>query len=341
MKNMNKRNLLFILFLCVLIISVFLSNGYRKNSEQVLRVQLIDQISLLVNGKSAFSDVNDMLIDKDGNFIIVDSYQTRGIYVFNKRGDFIKKIGRMGQGSGEHTEPTSIAINPKGQLLVCDYMNNRINVFNSDYTFYKSIIIQGRIKRHIFAPTISEIIMYNGMAPPLGNKIHDTIVKYNKEGKKIASFAPLQHEVLKTHFCSARNGVSFDKFINIYEINPLFYQIRKYDIDGNLIKECLPNSNKFYLNNNNNDQDPILINGPFVVGEKYIIVQIENSIDIFDLNLIQIVKELPFKEKIVCTDKNKFYTFSWSDKSQKLDEYRPVVRCYTLVSIKSKTKYKQ
>ena len=56
----------------------------------------------------------------------------------------------------------------KGQLLVCDYMNNRINVFNSDYTFYKSIIIQGRIKRHIFAPTISEIIMYNGMAPPLG-----------------------------------------------------------------------------------------------------------------------------------------------------------------------------
>lgn len=325
-QNINNWKKIFIITLCTLIGMPILHCSSSKKNKSIIRPKLIEQTDISVNTDCAFSAVDDMIIDKKNNFIIVDSYGTGSIYVFNENGNFIKTIGRAGKGPGEYLQPTSITLHPSGQLWVCDYMNRRINIYNNNYLFIKSFFTEGnRLQRHIFTPTNDDIVMYDGMLSPINNKLHDTIVKYNKSGQKIISFAPLQPEVLALNFFSGSNGIDFDKKGSIYEINPIFYQIRKYDLKGNLIKKQTPKSN-IYLRR----KKVIQINGPFIIGAKYIIVQIENHIDIYNHELVRIVTELPFREKIIYSNNNRFYTIIWPYENPQLEEDCVKIRCYEL-----------
>jgi hypothetical protein len=53
------------------------------------------------------------------------------VKVFNRQGKCLFTIGRKGQGPGEFQSITAMTINFKGQLVVADYLNARMGVFNS------------------------------------------------------------------------------------------------------------------------------------------------------------------------------------------------------------------
>ena len=61
------------------------------------------------------------------------------VFMFNEEGGFLKKIGSPGQGPGELNKPRSIYIDSKDIIYIFDGGNRRVEVFNSEANYIKSI----------------------------------------------------------------------------------------------------------------------------------------------------------------------------------------------------------
>ena len=51
---------------------------------------------------------------------------------FTPDGEFVASFGREGSGQGELNRPTDVAVDPEGDVYVCDWANNRV-IFAPDF----------------------------------------------------------------------------------------------------------------------------------------------------------------------------------------------------------------
>jgi hypothetical protein len=100
-----------------------------KSSEVFKRVKTI---ILETNKNAMISQGQVSSIQVYGNQIfILDSNKSKGLYVFNKDGRFIRKIGNAGQGSGEYVEAIDFTIDKKNKLIyILDSQNQNILKYN-------------------------------------------------------------------------------------------------------------------------------------------------------------------------------------------------------------------
>jgi len=75
---------------------------------------------------------------------------------------------------------------------------------------------------------------------------------------------------------------------------------------------------------------PIIINGPYYLQKGFIIIQLNGHIEIYNTNGDFVVGEIPFKEKIVCTDKNTIYSIIWPYEINEDSEDNPIIKIYEL-----------
>ena len=61
------------------------------------------------------------------------------VKVFNKEGVFLYDIGSEGSGDGQFSRPAGLAVDTFGRLIVCDFSNNRLQVFTLDGKFVTKI----------------------------------------------------------------------------------------------------------------------------------------------------------------------------------------------------------
>ena len=61
------------------------------------------------------------------------------VKVFNKEGVFLYNIGSEGSGDGQFIGPDGLAVDTFGRLIVCDWNNNRLQVFTLDGKFVTKI----------------------------------------------------------------------------------------------------------------------------------------------------------------------------------------------------------
>ena len=91
--------------------------------------------------EGCFTDLSGVAISTDGHILAVDCHRLQKI-TFD--GVCIKSVGSNQTGSGQQqfSYPMGIAVQPKtGQIFVADYCNNRIQVFNNDLTFARTITL--------------------------------------------------------------------------------------------------------------------------------------------------------------------------------------------------------
>ena len=67
-------------------------------------------------------------VDKAGH-LLVCAFESGNIQVFELSGKFITRFGRSGSKIGEFVGPTSTAVLTDGRIVVCDFCNNRIQIF--------------------------------------------------------------------------------------------------------------------------------------------------------------------------------------------------------------------
>jgi len=74
-----------------------------------------------------------MAVDKKGNIYVVDRSNTR-IQVFDKEGQYLRTIGRKGQGPGEFHSPQNVFVNDQnGEIYVPDFRSIKVFTSNGDY----------------------------------------------------------------------------------------------------------------------------------------------------------------------------------------------------------------
>ena len=289
--------------------------------EKVAEVQLSTDID------HAISLITDMKIDNTGNFIIADGWQSKAVFVFGPDGHFIKELGRQGQGPGEYSTPVSVALNRNGDIFVVDYLNNRINIYGKDYNFQRSIIPKSRIKHFIRINNSDEIFLYTGAKHPFRKDIYDTIHKLDSTGNTIVSFAPFPGEVLDVNMSAAQNGMTIDKNNFIFEMNPLFYNIRKYSSSGELIKSFSRETSLFKIVTDEKES-PIIVYGPYYLEKGLIMAKVNNHLEIYDTEGIFLVGELPYDKNIICAQGNSIYLEKWDEESA--DQLNPKIIQYRL-----------
>ena len=77
-------------------------------------------------------------IQKDQYFIVSDNGD-HCIKVFNREGDFLYKFGNEGEGDGEFDMPFCLSVDKAEHLMVCDYRNDRVQVFDLSGKFITKI----------------------------------------------------------------------------------------------------------------------------------------------------------------------------------------------------------
>ena len=82
----------------------------------------------------------DLITNKNGEIFLIDAKRKR-ILKYDKRGKFVKYIGRKGQGPGEYLSPYRLCfINKK--LYVYDQMTRKIHIYNNSGSYLRTLNIR-------------------------------------------------------------------------------------------------------------------------------------------------------------------------------------------------------
>ena len=83
------------------------------------------------SGEFAFAAVGLVEVDEKGNLFIADAIES-DVKVFDASGNYLRAIGKKGQGPGEFSRIDSLRLSPEGHLVVMDNVSRRLSYFTSD-----------------------------------------------------------------------------------------------------------------------------------------------------------------------------------------------------------------
>jgi hypothetical protein len=287
----------------------------------------VAEIQLEALPECAIKYISDMAIDAEGRLLIADGVQSLGVFIFSRDGKFIKELARRGQGPGEYQSPGSVEIGRDGNIWVADPMENRISIYDRKWQFLRAILGKPRIPYFLHLGPHDEIFMFRSQANPLRPNTSDTVFRYDSEGNKIFSFAPFPEEALKVKFWSGTDGLDIDKGGFLYEMNPLFYRIRKFAPDGTFITSFTRKTKLFRVVTQTGER-PVIVNGPFCLEKGFVIAQVSEHIEIYDADGRFIVGEIPFPWRIIKANKNRLY--AEVDEKGNPDAGNPKILVYAL-----------
>ena len=282
------------------------------------------EIQLATSAESAIALITDMKVDAKGNYIVADGWQRKAVFIFGPDGKFLKELGKQGQGPGEYSTPVSVDINSKQEILVADYLANRILVYDDNFNFMRSIICRRKTYHFIHLNSRDEIFIYSGSVNPFRRESYNTIRKYDDQGKEIRSFAPLPEEVLDVKFSATQDGMTIDKNDFIYEMNPLLYCIRKFTPEGNLVKSFTRKTPLFKIITEEG-QTPIVVSGPYYLHKGLIMAQVSKHLEIYDTEGNFLAGELPFSSEIIGTHGDCLLIKNWEKSKKPEDQPNPKI----------------
>jgi peptidylamidoglycolate lyase len=88
--------------------------------------------------QDSFDGPSDVVVAPNGDFFITDGYRNSRIVKFDKNGKFLMIIGgTKGNAIGQFNLPHKIVLDSKGELVVADRVNQRIQFWTQDGKFIK------------------------------------------------------------------------------------------------------------------------------------------------------------------------------------------------------------
>ena len=91
---------------------------------------LKEELSIGEEGREdyMFSQIGSVAVDEDDRIYVLDSKEAH-IKIFDRNGNYIKTIGRKGQGPGEIGTPRNIWITSQNEVMVTDSRYRRFTFF--------------------------------------------------------------------------------------------------------------------------------------------------------------------------------------------------------------------
>jgi len=85
----------------------------------------------LLSDPGNFALPTNVAVDKEGNVYVTDTLNNR-VEIFDADGQFIRAIGKHGDGPGQFARPKGIAIDSDGHIWVVDAVQQRVQVFDTE-----------------------------------------------------------------------------------------------------------------------------------------------------------------------------------------------------------------
>ncbi len=229
-----------LLFVIVLIICTALiipySEAQNLNNIQVLRPDKVvgtDMENIFILNQAYRVRYNEF-----DNLLYVVDFKDNDIKIFDTDLNYIKKVGRSGQGPGEFRAPFHIAFGQDGKIFVADLVNTRIQIFDKDFNSLATIIHQFGHYGFDYIEVDSKGNIYT-CSNKYGEKL---FVVYNIKGEIIDKFG----EPLLSQKDGYQNNASQLKFVNkvyfaidqndevycVFQLKPI---IQKYSSSHELI----------------------------------------------------------------------------------------------------------
>jgi hypothetical protein len=114
-----------------------------------------------------FSRINDIDVDDEGNIYVAEGASAH-IRIFDEKGKYLRTMGRKGQGPGEMQMPIYVQITLQNELLVHDYLAQRLSFFSLDgkYLRQKSTVETRNPFIPIKMDSHGNLIVIAAFAPP-------------------------------------------------------------------------------------------------------------------------------------------------------------------------------
>jgi len=196
------------------------------------------------NSDYRFSFIKDLAVDRTGNFLVLDKDR---ILKYDSRGNFIRSIGRKGQGPGEYQNPQSLFVDEHNDLFVND-QGWLLHVFNGDGEF------KHRIKLNFQIPFDSDAFYVDGEGhiyafswDMMNMEMKKTLVKADENGEVLSRMKMMDENAVKVS--GLKTGGVMGGMIHQYSSNSFFcpvsnsllcfgenirYQLIFYDFNGNM-----------------------------------------------------------------------------------------------------------
>ena len=84
------------------------------------------------NNPAIFARPTDIVINKQGEFVVTDGYRNSRLVKFNAEGQLVWESGRLGNEDGEFYLPHGLAMDAQERLYVADRKNGRVQQFSPD-----------------------------------------------------------------------------------------------------------------------------------------------------------------------------------------------------------------
>jgi len=111
---------------------------YNTNGDLMMTLGLADQPGDN-SSTDKFNQPNHVFIADNGDIYISDGYVNSRVVHFNPAGEFIRSIsGVKGSGPGEFQAVHGVALDSKGNILINDSENFRVNVFDKDANYVET-----------------------------------------------------------------------------------------------------------------------------------------------------------------------------------------------------------
>lgn len=185
-------------------------------------------------------------VDGEGRIYILD-FSACNLRIFSPEGQYIRTIGRKGQGPGEFTYPVAVSLINPDTLMVVESVSHRFCFFDRKGTFlsYFKPEFLGSIQRAEAIPGDRFLITRRGFEKR-GNKTFMTLELniMTGSGKTLCKFAKRevditdliqkkkmsQKEILLICWC-------FDGKGNVFVVDDIYnYQIKVFDLQGRLLR---------------------------------------------------------------------------------------------------------
>ena len=116
-----------------------------QTQEQGCDVEVVEEVRIgMVDGPDnyTFTQIMDLAVGSEGSIYVADAHPP-SVLQFDRRGRFVRRIGREGAGPGEYRSILGLSMLRGGDLALWDNGNRRISVYDSAGAYLRSMRVAG------------------------------------------------------------------------------------------------------------------------------------------------------------------------------------------------------
>lgn len=225
-----------------------------NNPKEIITIKTADAVELnlskifdtitfipLRNNKTGAVSVDKIIFNKDKIYIL-DKKFAKGVFIYSKNGDFIKRVGNIGRGPGEYGEINDFDYYDN-KIVISDNPN-KLLIFNEKGDFISRMISDFTFSSFISAD--NGYLFFNSYRSSVDNSFFN-VIKTDKNLKFMQGYLPYKKELLhnntlsyKSHFVRTDDEILFSQaFTNtVYSYkNNLFKAKIKFNFESKPIPE--------------------------------------------------------------------------------------------------------